>query len=214
MKYWIFSILTALIAYFFGSLNTQVIASNFIFHSNLRRLGKGNAWLSNFRRIYGIKGLVKLALVELVKDALPVIIGGRLFASSGNAEVGSALAAFCLVLGRSFPSIYGFRGSYAAAPMIIGSMFVNFSIGAAVLVFCVLVSWGTRYLALGTIAGAVVLAVAGLLVIDSALAIRLCIFTAVLVIIRMVPCVSRIAAKKEERLNLKMDISYKFDEKI
>ena len=115
MKYWIFSILTAVIAYIFGCLNTQVIASNFIFRTNLRRLGRGSAWLSNFRRVYGVKGLLKLALVEFVKDAVPVIIGGRLFASSGNAEVGRALAAFCLVLGRMYPSIYGFRGSYATA---------------------------------------------------------------------------------------------------
>lgn len=214
MKYWIFSILTAVIAYFFGCLNTQVLASNFVFHTNLRRLGRGSAWLSNFRRIYGIKGILKLALVEFVKDALPLIIGGRLFASSGNAEAGRALAAFCLVLGRMYPSIYGFRGSYATAAVIIGAMFVSFSVGAAVLVVCVLVTWATRYLALGTLAGAVIMAVAGLLVIDNTLAMRLCFFLVVLVFVRMIPPISRIMAKKEERLNLEMDISYKFDEKI
>lgn len=214
MKYWIFSILTAVIAYFFGCLNTQVIASNFIFHTNLRRLGRGNTWLSNFRRIYGYKGLLKLALLEFVKDALPLIIGGRLFASSGNAEVGRALAAFCLVLGRMYPSIYGFRGSYAVAPVIIGAMFVSFSVGAAALVVCVLVTWATKYLALGNLAGGIVMTVVGLLIIDNTLAMRLCLFIVVLVVIRMVPALSRIMAKKEERLNLKMDISYKFDEKI
>ena len=164
MKYWIFSTLTAIIAYLFGSLNTQVIASNFVFRTNLRRLGKGSAWLSNFRRVYGVGGLIKLALIELVKDAVPVIIGGRLFASSGNAEVGRALAAFCLVLGRMYPSIYGFRGSYATAAVAIGALFMNFSVGAAVLLVSVLITWATRYLALGTLAGGIVLAVAGVLV--------------------------------------------------
>ena len=214
MKYWIFSLLTAVIAYFFGSLSTLVLASNFVFRSNLRRLGKGNVWLSNFRRVYGVMGLVKLALVELVKDAIPIIIGGRLFALSGNAEVGRALAAFCLVLGRAYPSPYGFRGSYATAALVIGSMFVSFSVGAAVLLVCVAVTIATRYLALGTLAGGIVLAVAGVLVMENDLALRLCIFIAVLVLIRTVPAIARIASKKEERLSLEKDISYKFDEKI
>ena len=214
MKYWIFSTLTAIIAYLFGSLNTQVIASNFVFRTNLRRLGKGSAWLSNFRRVYGVGGLIKLALIELVKDAVPVIIGGRLFASSGNAEVGRALAAFCLVLGRMYPSIYGFRGSYATAAVAIGALLMNFSVGAAVLFVSVLITWATRYLALGTLAGGIVLAVAGVLVIDNTLAVRLCFFIGVLVLIRMAPALSRIAARKEDRLSLEKDISYKFDEQI
>ena len=214
MKYWIFSILTAVIAYFFGSLSTLVLASNFVFRSNLRRLGKGNVWLSNFRRVYGVMGLVKLALVELVKDVIPIIIGGRLFASSGNAEVGRALAVFCLVLGRAYPSPYGFRGSYATAALVVGSMFISFSVGAAVLIFCVGVTIVTRYLALGTLAGGIVLAVAGVLVMENDLTLRLCIFIAVLVLIRTAPAIARIASKKEERLSLEKDISYKFDEKI
>ena len=74
--YWILLLLTALIAYLFGSLRSVVIASNFVFHRSLLRLGKGNVWLSNFRRIYGLGGFIRLGLVELVKDLLPILIGG------------------------------------------------------------------------------------------------------------------------------------------
>ena len=76
MIYWVLSILTAVLAYFFGCLDSIVIASNFIFHRNLRRLGKGSAFVSNFWRVYGWKGAVKLFLVELVLDLLPILIGG------------------------------------------------------------------------------------------------------------------------------------------
>lgn len=214
MKYWLFSILTAVIAYFAGSLSTRVIASRYVFRTNLRRLGRGSLWLSNFARVYGPVGFVKLALVELVKDALPVLIGGVLFSSGGNAEVGRALAAFCLVLGRTFPSMYGFRGSYASAAIGFAAMFVNFSVGAMVLVISVLVTWATRYIALGTLAGAVVLAVAGVLVLDNPLSVRLFFFIAAVVLVRTIPVISRIAAGREERLNFKKDISYKFDEKL
>ena len=214
MKYWLFSILTAVIAYGAGCLSTQVIASNFIFRTNLRRLGRGSAWLSNFSRVYGIKGFVKLAAVEFVKDAIPVILGGILFSSGGNAEVGRALAAFCLVLGRLFPVYNRFRGSYATAALCIGTLFMSFSAGAMVLIIFAVVTWLSRYLALGTLAAGIALAAAGLLVVDSALAVRLCLFTALIVLIRTAGTVSRVAAKKEERLSFKKDISYKFDEKI
>ncbi|MBR0040472.1 MAG: glycerol-3-phosphate acyltransferase [Oscillospiraceae bacterium] len=214
MKYWIFSILTAAIAYLFGSLSTMLIASRFVFRTNLRRLGRGSAWLSNFRRVYGVKGFIKLALVELVKDAVPMILGGILFSSGGNAEVGRALAFFCLILGRMFPSMYGFQGGYATAAIGIGAMFVSASLGAAVLLAAALVSVLTRYLSLGTLAGAVALAAIGVLVVDSDLAVKLCFFVAVLAVVRMIPAISRIASGKEPRLNFVKDISYKFDEKI
>ncbi len=214
MKYWLFSILTAVIAYGAGSLSTLVIASNFIFRTNLRRLGRGSLWLSNFRRVYGVKGFLKLGLVELLKDALPVMIGGWLFSSGGNADVGRALAAFCLVLGRMYPSVYGFRGSYASAAIGVGAMFVSFPVGAMALLICALVTWATRYIALGTLAGAIALAIGGVLVMDNALAVRLFLFIGALALIRTAGAISRIAAGKEERLNFKTDISYKFDEKI
>ena len=212
MKYWIFSILTAVIAYCFGSLSTMVLSSNFVFRSNLRRLGKGSAWLSNFRRVHGIKGFVKLALVELVKDVIPMLIGGLLFKSGGNAAAGHALAAFCLVLGRMYPAVYEFRGGYATAAIAIASFFISPSLGAAALLVSVLITWATRYISLGTLAGAAVAAIASILVVDNPLAVRLCFFIAALTLIRTLPSISRIASKKEEKLLFEKDISYKFDE--
>ena len=184
MKIWIFSIITAFLAYLFGSLSTMLISSRLVFRTNLRKLGRGSIFLSNFSRVYGVKGFVKLALVEFVKDAIPVVLGGLLFSSGGNAEVGRALAAFCLVLGRMYPSMYGFRGGYATAAIGIGAMFVSVSLGAAVLFAAALVTFLTRYLSLGTIAAAVALAVVGVLVVDNDLALKLVFFTAALTVIR------------------------------
>ena len=72
MKYWLFSILTAVIAYGAGCLSTMVIASNLVFRTNLRRLGKGSLWLSNFRRVYGAKGFLKPEFsLSYTRGALP-----------------------------------------------------------------------------------------------------------------------------------------------
>ena len=73
IAYWVLLLITAFFAYTTGSISTQRLASRFVFRRNLRRLGSGNVWLSNFRRIYGIPGFLKLLAVEAVKDLLPVL---------------------------------------------------------------------------------------------------------------------------------------------
>ena len=40
--YWILLLITALFAYLFGSMDTMVLASNFVFHRNLLRLGEND----------------------------------------------------------------------------------------------------------------------------------------------------------------------------
>ena len=117
--YWLLLLPTALVAYIFGSMDTMVLASNFVFRQNLRRLGQGNRWLSNFRRLYGIPGFIKLALVEVIKDLLPILIGGWLLGIKGHADVGRAFACFCLVLGRLYPVFYDFKGSHAGIALVV-----------------------------------------------------------------------------------------------
>jgi len=100
--YWFLLLITSIIAYGLGSMSTMVLASNYVFRTRLSRLGKGNIWISNFRRIYGVWGFVRLLLVELVKDLLPILLGGLLLGLKGHAQVGYVFAGFCLTLGRLF----------------------------------------------------------------------------------------------------------------
>ena len=94
--YWILLLIIAFIAYCFGSVSTLSIASVFVFHRDLHRIGKKRMFLSNFRRLFGYKGFAKLALVELVRDFVPILIGGLLMSIKGHADVGMAFAGFCL----------------------------------------------------------------------------------------------------------------------
>ena len=95
-----------------------MLASNFVFHRNLLRLGDQSRWISNFRRLFGISGFFKLLAVEVVKNAIPIAIGSILLGIRGHANVGAAFAGFVLVLGRLWPALYGFRGSNAVFAMI------------------------------------------------------------------------------------------------
>ena len=212
--YWLLLLPTALVAYVFGSMDTMVLASNFVFRQNLRRLGQGNRWLSNFRRLYGIPGFIKLALVEVIKDLLPILIGGWLLGIKGHADVGRAFACFCLVLGRLYPVFYDFKGSHAGIALVVGAFTLSSSVGGAALVVLALVTWFGRYLSLGAVAAAAVAMMVSVLVVDGDLVLRLLVFSAGLILFRHIPALIRIVQGREFRFSLEEDITYKLDERF
>ena len=210
--YWLLLGITAIIAYFFGSMDTMVLASNFVFHRNLLRLGDHTRWISNFRRLYGIGGFFKLLAVELVKDAIPILAGSLLLGIRGHADAGRAFAGFVLVLGRLWPALYGFRGGHASIAMIVAALCAGTSVGIATAVATAVVIGLSRYLSLGTIAGAVVYIMVAVLAVDDALLLRLALMTAGLVLFKHIPAMIRLVRHTEPRLSLKEDITYKLDE--
>ena len=180
--YWLLLLVTAFFAYLFGCMDTMVLASNFVFHRNLRRLGDNKTWLSNFKRLYGPAGFLKLLAVELVKDLIPILIGSLLLGIRGHADAGRAFAGFVLVLGRLWPVLYRFKGSHASFALVVAAFGVQTSAGAAVLV------------------------------VDDALLLRLLLMTAALVLIYHIPAVIRLFRGTEPRLSLEKDITYKLDQ--
>ena len=210
--YWLLLGLTAIVAYLFGSMDTMVLASNFVFHRNLIRLGDHSRFISNFRRLFGIGGFFKLLAVELVKDLIPIIVGSLLLGIRGHADVGRAFAGFVLVLGRLFPLFYGFRGSHASVAMIVAAFMVGNSVGAAAMIVTASAIALTRYLSLGTVAGAIVYTMVSVLAVDDSLLLRLALMTAGLVLLRHIPAMIRLVRRAEPRLSLKEDITYKLDE--
>ena len=210
--YWLLLGLTAIVAYLFGSMDTMVLASNFVFHRNLMRLGDHTRFISNFRRLFGIGGFFKLLAVELVKDLVPILVGSLLLGIRGHADVGRAFAGFVLVLGRLFPVFYGFRGSHASVAMIVAAFVAGNSVGAAAMIVTAGVIALTRYLSLGTAAGAVVYMMVSVLAVDDSLLLRLALMTAGLVLLRHILAMIRLVRRTEPRLSLKEDITYKLDE--
>ena len=105
--YWFLLLITAALSYGIGSLSTMLLASKYVFRTRLRSLGTGNVWFSNFRRIYGIGGFIKLLIVELVKDVIPILIGGLLL---GFIEI--MTVAF-------MPSLSGYRDAFAFVVLVL-----------------------------------------------------------------------------------------------
>ena len=129
---------TAFFAYMFGGLDTMVLASNFVFRRGLWKLGRGNVWLSNFRRIYGVGGFVKLLLVELVKDLIPIFIGGILLGMSRTtAAEFTFFLAVPVMAGASLLKLvkFGLAFSASEAVILIVGMVVAFVVSIIVIKF-------------------------------------------------------------------------------
>ena len=212
--YWILLLIIAFIAYNFGSISTLSIASVFVFHRDLHHIGKKSMFISNFRRLFGYKGFLKLLLVELGRDFFPILLGGLLMTIKGHGDIGMAFAGFCLVLGRLFPVYNRFRGSYATICLAVTMLCADVSLGAAAVIVSGAVTWFTRYPALGAIAGALASMLVAVLVVDDRLLTMLLLLTAGIVLLKNLPAIPRISQKTELRLSLEEDISYKFDEKF
>ena len=212
--YWILLLIIAFIAYNSGSISTLSIASVFVFHKDLHHIGKKRMFISNFRRLFGYKGFVKLLLVELVRDFVPILLGGLLMSIKEHADIGFAFAGFCLVLGRLFPVYNNFRGSHASVCLAATMLCADLSLGIATFLAVGLVTWFSRYLSLGAIAGALVSILVSILVIDDSLLRMLLILTAAIVLLKNIPALRRIPQKTEMRMSLEEDISYKFDQKF
>lgn len=212
--YWFLLLVIAIVAYGLGSMSTLVIASNFVFRTSLRRLGRGNLFISNFRRIYGAWGAVRLLLVEAVKDSIPILLGALLLGFKGHADVGRAFAGFCLVLGRLYPLFYDFRGSHATLPLIVMGLYISPAIGAVTAVAALAGTFITRYTALGTLIAAFIFAAVAVLMVENDLILKLMVFAVALILFKHIPALSRIAGGREERLSFEEDITYKLDEKF
>lgn len=212
--YWFLLLLTAIVAYGLGSMSTMVIASNYVFRASLRRLGTGNLWVSNFRRIYGTWGWLRLLLVEFVKDTLPILFGSLLLGFKGHADVGRAFAGMCVVLGRLYPLFYDFKGSHATLALIFMTLWIEPSVGIATAVVAALALVFTRYITLATLASALVCVAVSALMVEGDLVRKLILIAVGLVFFKHIPAISRLVGGREERLSFEEDITYKLDEKF
>ena len=212
--YWILLLIAAFVAYTVGSLSTLRLASRYVFHRNLLCLGRGSVWISNFRRIFGYWGLARLLLTELVKDLVPILLGGALLALKKHGAVGMAFAGFCLLMGRYYPVFNRFRGSHGAVALVTAALFVSPSVGIAAAGVMLVLIWFTRYVSLGVAGGAAIMLITAVLVVDDRLLMTLGILMAALSLIYHIPALRRITQGKEPKLSLETDITYKLDEKF
>lgn len=210
--------LTAIIGYLMGSINGSIIVSRFVFGSDVRRQGSGNAGLTNFYRTYGITGIAGVIAIDVFKGVIGTLIGGLLLnlaAPAGFEEeftsVGRLVATFCLILGHVFPIFYGFKGGKGVLTGVSCAAVVDYRAAIiALLIFAVIVI-ATRYVSLGSILGTVSVPVTLLANGFSGLCLILTCASVAIIVAKHAGNIDRMIKHKEPKITFRKDISHKLD---
>ena len=213
-------VLIAAAAYVLGSVNGSIIVSRYLFHSDVRTMGSGNAGLTNFYRNYGPKGIAGVLGIDIAKGVLAALIGGLVFplATGDEAikpeyrEVGRAFATFCCIMGHVFPAPFGFRGGKGILCGVSAVFIVDYNAGVIALVVFVLAFLLTRYVSLGSVLGTISVPVTLLAKGFSGLCLILACLSVLLVIMKHGENIVRIIRHKEPRFVFRRDLSHKLDE--
>lgn len=203
---------TAIVSYLLGSINGAIIASNLVFHDDVRKYGSHNAGLTNFYRNYGVTGMAIVLIVDVGKTAIAILLGRFLMNFFDAGDVGMLFADLCLVLGHMYPVFYQFHGGKGVTCAGFALFFIDWRMG----IFCAVIFFAiialTRYVSLGSIVTAAVFPIAVLLTRHGLLCAAIALVIAVLVIAKHHENIARLLNHTESKLELKKDITDKFDE--
>mgnify|MGYP004646135099 CR=1 FL=1 len=132
--------------YLIGSINPAILISRRVFHKDIRESGSGNAGTTNILRTYGKKYAVLTLLLDMLKAAVPVLLGYLLYGT-----VGAPIAGFFCVFGHMFPLYYHFRGGKGVACTAMVMLLLS-PLTFAVILFCFVVIVAlTRYVSLASV---------------------------------------------------------------
>ena len=109
-----FVLLTVIVAYLFGSLNSAIIVSKVLYRDDIRNHGSGNAGLTNTLRTYGKNAALLTLFGDILKTALAVLFGAFMFGFGYIRGISTTdmcyVAGLFAVLGHIFPIYYKFKG--------------------------------------------------------------------------------------------------------
>jgi glycerol-3-phosphate acyltransferase PlsY len=146
-----------LASYFLGAIPTSHLVSRTFAKIDLREHGSGNLGATNLYRVLGWKYAIPVALFDIAKGAIPVL----LFAPQvSDSELFALACGVAAILGHVFSVFVGFKGGKGvatAAGVMLALTPLALAVAATVWASVVLL---TGYVSLGSIAAAVVLPLA------------------------------------------------------
>lgn len=158
-------ILTAIISYLLGSLNSSIITVRLMKGEDIREKGSKNAGLTNTLRCYGKVPALFTLIGDLAKGIIAVLLSqlvcrllmGEDYSSDHfiDSQAIGYIAGFFAIIGHIFPVYYGFKGGkgvLVASSVLIVIDPVTFAI---VIPFFILVIIITKYVSVGSISAAV-----------------------------------------------------------
>ena len=143
-----------LAAYLLGAIPTSYLVVRLVRGEDLRKLGSGNLGSTNLYRVLGWRYAVPVALFDMAKGAVPVMVFGP---RAGSGELTPLLLGATAMVGHVFSVFVGFNGGKGVATgagVVLG--LAPWAFLAAFLAWALLVRT-TGYVSLGSIVAALVL---------------------------------------------------------
>ena len=159
---WVAILITAVVAYLLGSINTAIIVTGIYSDKDIRHCGSGNAGATNVLRTLGKIPALITVLGDLAKSFLAVCLGQilMLYLSNGNYPpdmlrlVGSYFAGFFCILGHLYPVFFSFRGGKGVVALLGMVIILDWRIALIAFGAFLVIVLLTRFVSLGALVGA------------------------------------------------------------
>lgn len=110
-------IITAVIAYLFGSISFAVIFTKMSSDKDIREMGSGNAGFTNVLRSVGVAPAVFTLLFDFLKGVIAGFVGRWIFSSITTGDLSNELVIYggfiggvFAIIGHMYPVYFGFKG--------------------------------------------------------------------------------------------------------
>lgn len=111
----IYIIISAVLSYLLGSINTAVIVSKKRFGKDIRNEGSGNAGATNTLRTFGKKAAVFVFVADFMKGLIAVSIARIIISYTDAPYMTMHIAGFFTQLGHCLPLFFRFKGGKGVA---------------------------------------------------------------------------------------------------
>lgn len=160
------SIFIIVLAYLIGSVSIGYLFAQWFKGVDIRKLGSGSAGATNISRLMGFKMAVLVLILDAFKGFIAIHLALSLFGK--NLLAGEWVVLLCgvaVIAGHNWPLYFNFKGGRGAATML--GVFLALMPLPTLIVFvmvCIIIAL-TRYVSLGSIAGAIAVPIT-ILIID------------------------------------------------
>ncbi len=141
-------IISAIIGYLFGCIQTSFFIGKFVRKIDIRQHGTTNAGASNVTMVMGFKWGLFAGLIDVLKASAAVWTVNAIYPGSLDSAL---IAGFFAVMGHIYPFFMGFKGGKGIASLIGMYLAIDWRFGLIILGIQVIASLATDLVTVGSV---------------------------------------------------------------
>ena len=154
-----FVVLSIIVSYLLGSINSAIIISKTFYGEDIRTKGSGNAGLTNMLRNYGKKGALLTLLGDVMKTVIAILFTGFLLGLKYNNGISLGdgycyMSGLFVALGHVFPIYYKFKGGKGVLVTAVTAIILTPVPALFLILLFVAIVAVSKYVSLGSVCAA------------------------------------------------------------